>query len=134
MCAVAVRRESAGEIESGPAAGDEIEHAGRDDRADDLRRDVRRHETALESTAGPQSDGHRRVEMRTGNRSECVGAGQHREPERQRDSSEADAEIGKGRGEYGGAASPKHEPEGSKELADECWIHVISPSSEFVWR
>ena len=40
MVAIAVRGESLGDLETGRAAGDEVEDAGADNRADDLRDDV----------------------------------------------------------------------------------------------
>src|SRR3546814_16046201 len=73
--AVAVAGERAGGVrvdcETGLAAGDlEQDPAGRD-RTDHLRHDVGHHVLEREAVAGPQAEGHRRTEERSGGK-ECV--------------------------------------------------------------
>src|SRR5262249_23621291 len=129
VLAVAVCCESSRNIEARPAAGDDVEHAGRDDGADYLNDDVWQHTATRESTAGPDADRHGWIEMSAGNRSQRMAPRQHSKAEPQGATDEADAEIRKGRRKHGSAAAAEHEPEGSKKLAQECWIHMSSNAS-----
>ena len=58
VLAEAVRREAALQVEAGLAAGDQVEHAGRDDGAEHLRHDVR----AAVATAGKRPPAQRPTE------------------------------------------------------------------------
>ena len=73
MLAVAVRREALGEVEAGRAAGDEIQHAGADDRADHLRDDVGDDVLRRKAPAGAKSDRHRGIEMAAGDVTDRIG-------------------------------------------------------------
>ena len=103
-------------FESRLAARDQIEDAGSDDRADHLRDEVRQQQSSGEASACPQAHGHRGIEVAAGNRTECVGPGQHGETERQRDASEADAERGKCGSQHSASAAAEHQPERSEKF------------------
>jgi hypothetical protein len=73
--------------------------------------------------AGPQTERHRRIEVAAGDRPERIGAGQHRQAERQRDAGQSDAELRKRRGQHGAAAATEDEPEGAEAFGGKLWGH-----------
>src|SRR3954454_21122644 len=67
MVAITVGREAFGKLESGRAAGDEIEDGGADNGADSLRDDVGKDFPRRNPPSSSQADGHRGIEMAAGN-------------------------------------------------------------------
>jgi hypothetical protein len=68
MVGVSIGGEAAGETEVRFPAGDEIEHAGANQRASDLRHNVGHEERRGEAASSPQTHGHSRIEVSAGNR------------------------------------------------------------------
>src|SRR3546814_9746274 len=103
------------------AAGDlEQDPAGRD-RTDHLRHDVGHHVLEREAVAGPQAEGHRRVEVRAGDMPERIHAGQHGQAEGQCHAHVADAELvsvgpDHVRGQYRRSAASQRSEEHTSEL------------------
>src|SRR4026207_2152411 len=116
MLAEPVRGEAARETEVRLAARDDVEHAGSDDAARDLRHDVRQQMCSWEPPAGPQTDRNRRIEMTAGDRTEGVRAGQNCETERQRNAGETDSDLWKCCRQHCAPAAAEDQPERSDEL------------------
>ena len=83
MLAISVRRKSTCEIEFGRSVGDGIEDAGSDDRADQLRDDVRADEIGWKAASARKPHGDRRVKMTSGEMTDRVGHCQHGQAESQ---------------------------------------------------
>ena len=81
--AVTIGRKPSGQAEVRLATGDEIQHAGAEHAADDLRHDVRQQQCRREAAADAEADRHGRIEMTTGDRAERIRPGHHCQPERQ---------------------------------------------------
>ncbi len=79
-----------------------------------------------EAPAGPEPDRHRRVEVTARDRAERVGAGQHRQAERERHADEADAEFRERGRQHRAAAAAEHQPERAEQLGGEFRCHVLS--------
>ena len=69
--------------EAGRAAGDEVEHRGPDDRANDLRHDVGKDLAGREAPAGRKTDRDRGIEMAAGDMADRIGHRHDRETEGQ---------------------------------------------------
>jgi hypothetical protein len=69
--------------------------------------------------AGPQADGHRRVEVAAGDVADRIGHGQHGEPESQGDTDEADPDVRERGGEDGATATAEDQPESAEKLGAE---------------
>src|SRR5262249_50068256 len=108
-------------------AGDEVEHRRRRDRTQHLRHDVRQEAARRETSAGPEADGDRGVEVAAGDMSDREGHGEHGQAKGERHSHEADAEILECRGDHRAAAAAKYEPERADEFRTERFCHVRTP-------
>ena len=65
-----------------------------------------------------EADCHRRIEMAPRDVSNCIGHCQHGEPEGERNTEQADADLGKGSGNDNGAATAQGQPERADQLGD----------------
>ena len=72
---------------------------------------------------GPQTDGHRGIEVAAGDVADGIGHGQHRQAEGQRHAREPDAQFRKAGGEHRAAAATEHQPERAEELGAETMVH-----------
>src|SRR6185295_19841291 len=88
MHAVAIRGEASSEAELRLTAGNEIEHRGAGDCADDLDDDVGGNLRAGKAATSPEPDRDGRVEMAPGYWAERIGASEHRETEGKRHAEE----------------------------------------------
>ena len=116
MLSVSVGGEAAGQIESGRAAGDDVEHTGGRDAAENLRYDVGSQFAGWETSGRPQAEGNGRVDVTARDGADGIGHGEQGEAEGERDTDKADAGFGEVAGQDRASAPAEDEPEGSDEF------------------
>lgn len=130
MFAVAIGGEAAGEAEIRFAAGNQIKHAGCDDRADHLGDDIGRNLVRGKASARGEPHGHGGIEMAAGDVADGIGHGDDGKTESECDAEQADADLRKSSGEHGAAASCEGEPEGADCLGGIfARLHPRSPNN-----
>src|SRR3954454_8390071 len=67
--------------------------------------------------------------MTAGDMPDGVGHGQNRQAEGERDADESDAEVWETSGQHRSPTTPKHQPEGSKDLGRDTPRHIHDRSS-----
>lgn len=118
MLRVAVRGETAVEVETGRAARDEIENRRSEYGSDHLRHHIRKKIARRETVARPQANGNRGIKMTSRDMADRIGRREHREAEGKRDARKPDADVRKRGGNHRAAASSQHKPGGSMHSAD----------------
>src|SRR4051794_26718941 len=95
MRAVTVRRE-AGELgaEAAVTVGDDEDDQRAEEAADDLAAEVEGNVLRLGLADGPQTDGHRRVDVTPGDRTDRIRRAEQRETEREGDPEHSDGTAG----------------------------------------
>src|ERR1041384_5303920 len=93
MKSIAVRGEAAAEIEPRLTARNDVQYSCRDDRAGNLSDNVRRQLGGREALAYSQSHRYGRIQMASGDMTDCVCHRQYGQAEGQRNSGEADTEV-----------------------------------------
>src|SRR4029077_17811971 len=129
VLAVAIGRESRGQVEAGLATGDDEEDCGPCHCSGNLRNDVGCELVRRKAARGPQATRDCRVEVPAGNRTEGVCHRQHGKTEREGDPGEADSDIGKSGSKHGTAAPAQYQPKRSDELSNQLGDHSGTPWS-----
>src|SRR3974390_3318641 len=111
MLAISVRRKSTRKIEFGRPIGDGVEDAGSDDRADQLRDDVRADEIGRKTASARKPHGDRRVKMTSGEMTDRIGHCQHGQAESQGYTEQSDTDMRESGRDHCAAASAKRQPE-----------------------
>src|SRR4030042_2889541 len=107
MVPVAIGSKSGAQVESRFSTGDEVQDEGARDGPQHLGDDIRNQVGSPETTAGPETDGDRGVEMATGDMANGIGHGEDGETEGKGDPQEPDPHAGESRCQDGAPASPK---------------------------
>ena len=116
MIPVSVRRQSAGDIESGLPAGDVVQDARTRYCTRNLCKDIRQQFGSRKSATGPQPNGYGRIKMTARDRSDRINHGEYSQAEGQRDAYKTDTDIRKPCGEYRATASAEYQPERADEF------------------
>src|ERR1700688_316531 len=116
MLRVAVRGETAVEVETGRAARDEIENRRSEHGSDYLRHDIRKKIARRETVACPEANGNRGIQMTSRDMADRIGHGEHREAEGKRHAKKPDADVRKRGRNHRAATSSQHKPRGSNAL------------------
>ena len=93
MVAVPVGGEAVREIEPGLSRSDHVQQQRAGKAAEHLRNHVRQDLAGGMPSAGPEPEGHRRIQVTSGNVSDRKRHREHGEPERERDTHEPDTDV-----------------------------------------
>ncbi|MCY1518750.1 hypothetical protein D9M68_534750 [compost metagenome] len=126
MLAIAVGGKAT-ELETGLAAGDQIEHARSGNRAQHLGDNVADELVGRKLAGDHQPNRNGRIEVSAGDAADRIGHGEYGETKSKRNAEQADADLRKGSRQHRAAATAENEPECTQKFRRKPFEHAFAP-------